>query len=178
MGRFADRAAQCLAMLARVTGLKKGDLKHMIEVEPATKHITEGVIEIDTKWEIEGGAKNDCCKGCRGEAPGRTTPKKGGVYHPNAEFPWRLEQVVEREENWRGTWVLEVKDMRAMDWGTPCVPKADGRGGKYQRQPTRHLLFSVDGDGHREALPGGQDDLMVQLGRRRDGDEMIFGAST
>ncbi|KAH9228744.1 hypothetical protein K456DRAFT_1753397 [Colletotrichum gloeosporioides 23] len=51
--------------------------------------------------------------------------KKGWVYRPNYEFPWRLAQVVEEEENWRGTWVLDVKDLQAMEWGTTRVPKAD-----------------------------------------------------
>ncbi|KAL7939104.1 hypothetical protein V8C35DRAFT_285717 [Trichoderma chlorosporum] len=82
------------------------------------------------------------------------------------EFPWRHEQLVCEESNWRGTWVLEVKDMRAMNWGVEYVRREDGRGYKIVRKPTRHLPFP---QGHDIAalLPaeGGQDDLLVLLGK-------------
>ncbi|GKT46075.1 uncharacterized protein ColSpa_06256 [Colletotrichum spaethianum] len=157
MGRFNDRARQYLAVLVRIIGVKKEKPKHDAEV--------------DTKVD----AKVDCCTCCHGfeahtapEHESTVVAKKGWKYRPNAEVPWRLEQVVEKEENWRGTWVLEVKDLRMMDWGTTRVPKADRnrRGGRYHRQPTRHLLFPADGDEYRETLTGGQDDLLVQLGKR------------
>ncbi|KAK6226764.1 hypothetical protein QIS74_00319 [Colletotrichum tabaci] len=152
MGRFNERARRYLAVLVRITGIKKEKPKHDTEVD----------------------TKVDCCTCCHGlqahtapEHKSTVAAKKGWEYRPNAEFPWRFKQVVEREENWRGTWVLEVKDLQAMDWGTTRVSKADSdrRVGRYQRQPTRHLPFPVDGDGYRETLIGGQDDLMVQLGR-------------
>ncbi|OHE92591.1 hypothetical protein CORC01_12102 [Colletotrichum orchidophilum] len=161
MGRFNDLAKRYLAVLVRITGVKKENPEHNTKV--------------DTKIDAKVDTKVDCCTCCHG-LEAHTAPKhkstvaakKGWEYRPNTEFPWRLEQVVEKEENWRGTWVLEVKDLRAMDWGTTRVPKADGdgRGGRYQRQPTRHLPFPADGDGYRETLTGGQDDLMVQLGKR------------
>ncbi|KAF9871921.1 hypothetical protein CkaCkLH20_10553 [Colletotrichum karsti] len=165
MGRFSDCVREYLAVLVDITGLKKEK--------------PEDDIEMDTKVETKVDAKVNTNVGCSTHshspetrpAPDHKPPaaaQEGWKHRPNAEFPWRLEQVVEEEENWRGTWVLEVKDMRAMDWGTAHVPKADGdgRGGRHQRQPTRHLPFPVDGNGYRETLTGGQDDLMVQLGKR------------
>ncbi|GKT60783.1 hypothetical protein ColTof4_00902 [Colletotrichum tofieldiae] len=146
MERFNNRIRQYLAALIRITSVKREKPKH--------------------------NTNDDCCSQAYTAPEHKSTAaKKGWEYCPNAEFPWRLEQVVDKEENWRGTWVLEVKDLQAMDWGTICVPKAkaDGnrQGGRYQRQPTRHLPFLADGgDSYRETLPGGQDDLMVQLGKR------------
>lgn len=56
--------------------------------------------------------------------------------------------------------MLEVKDMRAMDWGTELVPNGDGkgRGERYQMQPTRHFPFPIDEDrsGNKERLGGGE----------------------
>ncbi|KAK2017189.1 hypothetical protein LZ32DRAFT_600801 [Colletotrichum eremochloae] len=160
MVQFNDRTGKYLAVLFRTIGFKKEKPKYDTKVD-----------EVEAKVNI----KVDCCICCH-DLEAHTAPehsstvaaKKGWEYRPNAEFPWRLEQVVEKEENWRGTWVLEVKDLQAMDWGTTRVPKADGnrRGGRYQRHPTRHLPFPDDGDRYRETLPGGQDDLMMQLGKR------------
>ncbi|KAK2756908.1 hypothetical protein CKAH01_17056 [Colletotrichum kahawae] len=163
-----DRAKQYLVALGRIIGVKKEQPEHDTDVD----------IKVDTKVDVEADTrvdtKADFCTCCHGHeahtAPkpkSTATAKKGWVYRPNSEFPWILEQVVDGEENWRGTWVLDVKDLRAMDRGTTIVPKADGkgRGGRYQRRPTRHMPFPADQDGYRETLTGGQDDLMVQLGR-------------
>ncbi|KAB5536005.1 hypothetical protein GE09DRAFT_1062914 [Coniochaeta sp. 2T2.1] len=101
--------------------------------------------------------------------------------NPQAEFPWSYRQVVDEESNWRGTWTLEVREMQAMDWGIERVPKEEegeekgkgkgkGRGGKYVRRRTRQFPFgmgqrtlgvAVDVDAE-----GGQDDLMVWLGKK------------
>ncbi|KAK1624367.1 hypothetical protein BDP81DRAFT_108619 [Colletotrichum phormii] len=161
MGRFSDLAKQYLAVLDRVTGFKKEKSEHDTE--------------LDTKVDAKVDTKADCYRCfCHGlEAPTAPEPKrtvgfkKGWHHRRNAEFPWRLVQVVDREENWRGTWVLDVKDMGAMNWGSTLVPKTDGkgRGGRYQRQPTRHFPFPPDGDRYRESLTGGQDDMMVYLGK-------------
>jgi len=95
--------------------------------------------------------------------------RKGWNCNRMAEFPWRFEQVVQEESNWRGTWVLEVKDMGAMNWGegTTRVPKESGRGGVYVHKATKHLPFPPNAQqSDRTALScGGQDDLMVLLGR-------------
>jgi len=101
--------------------------------------------------------------------PPSSRPKpEGWRFNRIAEFPWRLEQVVSEESNWRGTWVLEVKDLGAMDWATARVPKEGGRGGKYERQPTKQLPFTPEmRQGKAPGLTeGGQDDLMVMLGRK------------
>jgi len=59
--------------------------------------------------------------------------------------------------------------MLAMDWGIEMVPKENGRGGRYQREPTKQLPFPPGGrQGSAEVVVqagGGQDDLMVWLGR-------------
>jgi hypothetical protein len=71
-----------------------------------------------------------------------SSPKKGWQFNRMAEFPWSLQQIVQEESNWRGTWILEVKDMQGMNWETVRVPKETGRGGTYQRRPTKHLPFT------------------------------------
>ncbi|KAJ0149975.1 hypothetical protein CTA2_504 [Colletotrichum tanaceti] len=167
MRRFNDHLRQCFAKIVRSTGVKKRNT----EVND-----TKVEAKVDAKVHDEAGAKinteftcHTCCQSLKAAPKHKLSvaAKKGWNYRPDTEFPWRLEQVVEEEENWRGTWVLEVKDLQAMDWGTACVSKANGTGGQYQRQPTRHLPFVPDRDGYRETLAaGGQDDLMVQLGKR------------
>ncbi|KAF5516253.1 hypothetical protein CGCS363_v001694 [Colletotrichum siamense] len=173
-----NRAKKCLAVLGRIIGIKKEKPEHDTDLLVDTEVLvdTKAEIKFDAEIDAKVNTKVACCTCTCHRSEDHTAPKhkstlgakKGWVYRPNYEFPWRLAQVVEEEENWRGTWVLDVKDLRAMDWGTTHVPKADGkgRGGRYERQPTRHMPFPVDGAGHRETLVGGQDDLMVMLGRR------------
>lgn len=58
--------------------------------------------------------------------------------------------------------------MQDMDWGTVRMPKDGGSGGKYQRKLTKHLPFLPDrqqGGGLVILSEGGQDDLMVWLGK-------------
>ena len=100
--------------------------------------------------------------------PTKSSPKKGWQFNRMAEFPWCLEQIVQEESNWRGTWILEVKDMQGMNWETERVPKESGRGGTYQRMPTKHLPFTPERqqDDSIVLSCGGQDDLMVWLGKR------------
>jgi hypothetical protein len=99
--------------------------------------------------------------------PAKSSSPSGWKFDRTAEFPWRLQQVVQEESNWRGTWVLEVKDMQAMDWGTVRVPKESGSGGKNQRRQTRHLPFTPETQKGASIVlsDGGQDDLMVWLGK-------------
>ncbi|KAK4227665.1 hypothetical protein QBC38DRAFT_477061 [Podospora fimiseda] len=35
-----------------------------------------------------------------------------------AESVWYLERTANKESNWRGTWILEAKDIEAIDWET------------------------------------------------------------
>lgn len=58
--------------------------------------------------------------------------------------------------------------MQGMDWGTVEMPKDTGRGIKYHRRPTKQLSFMAEKQ-QSEAMAisdGGQDDLMVWLGKR------------
>ena len=95
-------------------------------------------------------------------------PTRGWQYRADGEFSWRCEQTVREESNWRGTWVLEVKDLQAMELETVRVPKENSRGFRYQRKPTCHLSFLFEGSSP-ALLPseGGQDDLMAWLGKPR-----------
>jgi hypothetical protein len=110
-------------------------------------------------------------------SPAKRPPQKSGwQFKRGAEFPWRLEQPVHQDSNWRGTWTLEVKDMQAMVWESERVLNESGRP-KYQRTPTWQLPFVFEpspsvgplSDRFRffPAAPaaGGQDDLMVWLGK-------------
>jgi hypothetical protein len=161
--RLGAFAFKCLAKFVVYAGTR--NKKHIQD----TKKNTEAE---DTKTEeTKADETETCCCPCPHNTDARTPRKQsqpaseGWQYNPNADFPWRLEQVVDEEENWRGTWVLDVKDMNAMDWGIDRVAKKDGRGGRYQWQPSRQLPFPVDVPDHGDKLDGGQDDLMVWLGK-------------
>ena len=81
------------------------------------------------------------------------SPEKNPAWYfnPSAEYPWSLLQPIDGESNWRGTWWLQVKDLRAMEWD--------------KSKPTRQLPFGPRGKDGRETVEGGQDDLMEWLGR-------------
>ncbi|KAK4066185.1 uncharacterized protein Triagg1_8253 [Trichoderma aggressivum f. europaeum] len=81
-----------------------------------------------------------------------------------AEFPWRHEQVVDEESNWRGTWVLEVKDMFAMKWATEIVVTRNGdeREKKIIRKPTRQQPFPVGQERLYLPTEGGQDNSKLR----------------
>lgn len=73
--------------------------------------------------------------------PTKSPSKEGWQLNMTAEFPWYLEGTVHEESNWRGTWILEVKDIEAVDWDNVKVPP-NGSGvtvdGRYQqRRPTK-----------------------------------------
>ncbi|KAI0444515.1 hypothetical protein F4803DRAFT_549128 [Xylaria telfairii] len=42
--------------------------------------------------------------------------RKEGWARQRGEYPWRIEQLVHQDDNTRGTWVLEAKDMSAIIW--------------------------------------------------------------
>ncbi|KAM7183839.1 hypothetical protein V8F33_013335 [Rhypophila sp. PSN 637] len=104
------------------------------------------------------------CREEQHDIPKATEAKKGWhrSENPDAEFPWRGEFLIDGESNWRGTWILEVDDLGALDWEIERVPKETGRGGTYVREMTRQWPFSSHGG---RPVAGGQDDLMVHLGR-------------
>jgi hypothetical protein len=59
-------------------------------------------------------------------------PQNSWQYHQGEEYPWRLEQLIQEERNWRGVWVLEVKDMWSMEWRR-----------EYQRRGSQWRLRTV-----------------------------------
>ena len=59
---------------------------------------------------------------------------------------WRYIQTVYEEDNWRGTWILEVLDFEKIDWSLEPVPRK-----RFRRGPTRYFPFGIGGD----PLPGG-----------------------
>ncbi|KAF3060422.1 hypothetical protein CFAM422_011188 [Trichoderma lentiforme] len=80
------------------------------------------------------------------------------------EFLWRYEQVVDGESNWRGTWVLEVNDLNAMNWGIEevCTMIGGRKGKKYVRKPTRQLPFPAGEERLYLPTEGGQDDSKIR----------------
>ncbi|KAL0775968.1 hypothetical protein CaCOL14_007255 [Colletotrichum acutatum] len=134
------RAKQFFAVLGRSTGLKKAEPEHDTDIDTKDDTKVERKADSRTRYrDFETQTSPDP------KPP--TLTEKGWTFRREAEFLWRLEQVVDQEENWRGTCMPEVKDMRAMDWGTELVPKGDGkgRGGRYQRQLTRHFCILLMG---------------------------------
>lgn len=70
--------------------------------------------DIDKSLELREGYKDRNLPGYKGDNyPHRLN--RGWEYQ-GGEFPWRLERTVQEEENWRGVWILEVKDMWSVKW--------------------------------------------------------------
>ncbi|KXH46861.1 hypothetical protein CNYM01_00707 [Colletotrichum nymphaeae SA-01] len=115
-----NRVKQFLAAIGRIIGLKKAKSEHDTDVDIKDNTKVESKADPRTRYHDFATQTPPDPK------PLKPRPrKKGWTFRREDEFPWRFEQAVDHEENWRGTWVLEVKDMRAMDWGTELVPKAD-----------------------------------------------------
>ncbi|KAK1705627.1 uncharacterized protein BDZ83DRAFT_758567 [Colletotrichum acutatum] len=113
------RAKQFFAVLGRSTGLKKAEPEHDTDIDTKDDTKVERKADSRTRYrDFETQTSPDP------KPP--TLTEKGWTFRREAEFLWRLEQVVDQEENWRGTCMPEVKDMRAMDWGTELVPKEMG----------------------------------------------------
>lgn len=72
----------------------------------------------------------------------KATPDDGDVpvwryNHRNTEFPWRIERTVQpHDADWRGTWILEAKDMWSIDWQQGLTPEG-------VRPPQAHWPFVV-----------------------------------
>ncbi|KAM6485013.1 hypothetical protein HDV62DRAFT_277418 [Trichoderma sp. SZMC 28011] len=91
--------------------------------------------------------------------------KKKWRYYKYHEFPWVLCQPVCEESNWKGSWVLQVKDMKAMNWGVDIIPCHLKKGEKFVWRPTRQLPFPFGEESSVLPSEGGQDDMMVWLGK-------------
>lgn len=57
----------------------------------------------------------------------------GWRYRPGKTYPWRIARTIPGDENWRGTWVLEVKDITDVHWYRQTVH--DGRSWKSVTLP-------------------------------------------
>lgn len=72
----------------------------------------------------------------------KATPDGGDVpvwryNHRNTEFPWRIERTAQPlDADWRGTWILEAKDMWSIDWQQGLTPEG-------VRPPQAHWPFAV-----------------------------------
>lgn len=173
--------------MMRINGKNEEKEPEQFECKEDEANDREEPEQLGCKRNEIGGRKESEQSGCRGnevngrkesEQPGckrnetqprptKSLPSRGWKFDKTAQFPWRLRQVVQEESNWRGTWVLEVKDMVAMDWGTVEMPEESGGGIEYPRRPTRQLPFTpeMQQDGSFVYPDGGQDDLMVWLGK-------------
>ncbi|TPX13409.1 uncharacterized protein E0L32_006139 [Thyridium curvatum] len=78
-------------------------------------------------------------------------PKGCWNYRHGKEYPWSIERVVQQNPDWRGTWVLEAKDMWSIDWQQGLTPQG-------KRQPQPHWPFAVP-------YETGSDELLEMLRR-------------
>lgn len=65
-----------------------------------------------------------------------TTDKRsepGWTFRRNHEYPWRIERTIQGDVDWRGTWVLEVKDMFTVNWTRQKIH--DGRKWRWVTLP-------------------------------------------
>lgn len=51
------------------------------------------------------------------------------------QYPWRITKTIADHSNWRGTWVLEVRDIFALDWN------AEDTGGSQAQPHLPHWPF-------------------------------------
>ncbi|KAI0968989.1 hypothetical protein F4678DRAFT_440596 [Xylaria arbuscula] len=89
-------------------------------------------------------------------------PKKEGWARQRGEYPWRIEQLVHLDDNTRGTWVLEAKDMSAIVWEKEYRMKKSRLKMETVAQPhwpfPRHLQTN-------EVAKGDPDELLNWLSR-------------
>lgn len=72
--------------------------------------------------------------------------QREGWKNTGGEYPWRIERSIPGDGNWRGTWILEVKDMFAMEWETVRV--YDGRRWRWESLPHVHWPFPYKQSSH------------------------------
>ncbi|KAF2973280.1 hypothetical protein GQX73_g409 [Xylaria multiplex] len=86
--------------------------------------------------------------------------RKEGWGRQQGEYPWRIEQLVHLDNNTRGTWVLEAKDMSAIVWEKEYRMKGSRLKTETVPQPhwpfPRHLLQN-------EVVKRGPDELLNWL---------------
>ncbi|KAH8157849.1 hypothetical protein CIB48_g10393 [Xylaria polymorpha] len=89
-------------------------------------------------------------------------PKKEGWARQRGEYPWRIEQLVHLDDNTRGTWVLEAKDMSAIIWEKEYRMK--GSRLKTETLPQPHWPFPRHLQ-HKDVAKRDPDELLNWLGR-------------
>lgn len=57
----------------------------------------------------------------------------GWKFYRGKDYPWRISRTIPGDDNWRGTWVLEVKDISEVHWTRQRVH--DGRSWKSVTLP-------------------------------------------
>ena len=92
--------------------------------------VDKGITTSEERLQCQYKRPSPSCEGGHGiTAPHCEAPAHGGWQRSRTnEFPWRFEHVVKEESNWRGTWVLEVKDLLAMNWRSERCSQENGRG--------------------------------------------------
>ncbi|KAI1117924.1 hypothetical protein F5Y14DRAFT_290422 [Nemania sp. NC0429] len=88
--------------------------------------------------------------------------KGEGWARQRGEYPWRIEQLVHLDDNTRGTWVLEAKDLSAIVWEKEFRMK--GSRLKTETVPQPHWPFPR----HLQQPPGAKrepDELLNWLSR-------------
>ena len=90
---------------------------------------------------------------------------KGWEHREDAAFPWRIKRLVQKEEDWRSVWVLEVKDMWSMDWKR--VQEQRGSRWRLGTVPQAHrpLPYEREVNQVRRRKPAERDELSEWLER-------------
>lgn len=93
----------------------------------------------------------------------RPGPKRQqGWARQQGEYAWRIEQLVHLDDNTRGTWVLEAKDMSAIVWEREYRMKESGLGTETVPQPHWPFPHATQHNGVAQQDP---DELLNWLGR-------------
>lgn len=65
-----------------------------------------------------------------------------GWHRQRGEYPWRITRTLPGDDNWRGTWTLEVKNLFDVEWDN--VKVFDGRKWRLQSLPHVHWPFPYE----------------------------------
>lgn len=57
----------------------------------------------------------------------------GWRFREGEKYPWRIHRCIPGDQNWRGTWLLEVKDISEVHWSRQIVH--DGKSWKSVTLP-------------------------------------------
>lgn len=65
----------------------------------------------------------------------------GGWKARGGEYLWRIDNTIHEDVHWRGTWVLEVKDIFEVTWGRRKI--YNGKRWKWATIPESHWPFPI-----------------------------------